>query len=62
MLNKGTRSLLVAKCVTTIVVVAQPTSAARAKVQALKRNMATTMLANVEFELCNGGLAIQGKV
>ncbi len=62
MLNKGTSSLIVAKCVTTTIAIAHPTSAAHAKVHALKRNVATIVLVDAEFDLCSSGLAIWGKV
>jgi hypothetical protein len=39
-----------------------PTSIARAKVHALKHNVAIIVLTDVEFKLRSGELAIQGKV
>jgi hypothetical protein len=45
-----------------VVVITHPTFATGAQVQVLKRNVAANVLANVEFELRNNGLAIQGKV
>lgn len=62
MLSKGPRSLIVAKHVMVVAIIVHPTCVACTKVQAFKRNMATTMLIDVESELCSSGLAIQGTV
>ncbi len=62
MLSEGTRSLLAAKHVIVATIDVHPTSIARAKVHALKHNVAIIVLTDVEFKLRSGELAIQGKV
>jgi flagellar biosynthesis regulator FlbT len=61
-LSEGTRSLIIAKRVMAVAVVTKPTSVDHAKVQAFKHSVAIVVLVDAKSELCNGGLAIQGKV
>ncbi len=61
-LSEGTHSLFTAKRMTIVTVTAHPTFATHTKVQAFKPSVVVTVLVDEKFKLCNGELAIQGKV